>query len=88
MYILNLCCWEGRVGVWGEGQVKPEISFQSALITFIFSLKIATKIAEEAYEDGTASTYPEPKIVFLVRYSLNLFSTKGNSPQCCTDLPH
>jgi len=25
------------------------------------SLKIATKIAEEAYEDGTASTYPEPK---------------------------
>jgi len=25
------------------------------------SVKIATKIAEEAYEDGTASTYPEPK---------------------------
>jgi len=25
------------------------------------SLKIAVKIAEEAYEDGTASTYPEPK---------------------------
>merc|ERR1711902_64382 len=25
------------------------------------SVKIATKLAEEAYEDGTASTYPEPK---------------------------
>merc|ERR1719244_2368360 len=25
------------------------------------SVKIATKIAEEAYDDGTASTYPEPK---------------------------
>jgi len=25
------------------------------------SVKIATKLAEEAYEDGTAATYPEPK---------------------------
>ena len=31
---------------------------------FIFSVKIAVKIAEEAYEEGSASTYPEPKVIY------------------------
>jgi len=45
------------------------------------SLKIATKIAEEAYEDGTASTYPEPKdkeqFIKSTLYDYNYDSTKA-----------
>ena len=29
------------------------------------SVQIAKKVAEEAYESGTASTYPEPEVILL-----------------------
>ena len=35
------------------------------------SVKIAKKVAEEAYEAGTASTYPEPEVqelILLIHY--------------------
>ena len=39
------------------GRVYPPLSNIKDI-----SLKIATKVAEEAYKDGMASVYPEPKV--------------------------
>ena len=44
------------------------------------SVKIAKKVAEEAYQSGTASTYPEPEVshhTLCTFYSIVLFYNSG-----------
>jgi uncharacterized Zn finger protein len=41
---------------------KPVHSHSYWLLLRDISIKIAVKVAEEAYAEGTASTYPEPEV--------------------------
>ncbi len=58
---------------------KPVHSHSYWLLGRDISIKIAVKVAEEAYAEGTASTYPEPEVsqpLSLIKPRVKLYTTE------------
>ena len=56
---------EGLANLVTEEDLKVGLVYPALARIKEISLKIATKVAEEAYKEGMASTYPEPQVCTL-----------------------